>query len=66
MRRMTGGREEILAAVSFLSVQVRVDVTIADTEGSVLEKSHQNKPYDEILGAAQFTECTMHQCQKLS
>ena len=23
------------------------------------------KPYDEVLGAAQFTERTMHQCQKL-
>ena len=35
--RMTGGREEILAPVSFLSVQVRVYPTIADTEGCVKE-----------------------------
>ena len=25
-----------------------------------------NKPCDEVLGAAQFTERTMHKCQKLS
>ena len=25
-----------------------------------------NKPYDEVLGAAQFTERTMQKCQKLS
>ena len=25
-----------------------------------------NKPCDEVLGAAQFTEQTMHNCQKLS
>ena len=30
---MTGGGENILAPVSFLSVQVRVDMTVADTEG---------------------------------
>ena len=26
----------------------------------------KNKPYNEVLGAAQFTERTMQQCQKLS
>ena len=33
------------------------------------QKKHQcfnNKPCDEVLGAAQFTERTMHKCQKLS
>ena len=29
-------------------------------------KYSQNKPCDEVLGAAQFTERTMHQCQKMS
>ena len=27
---------------------------------------NKNKPYDEVLGAAQYTERTMHQCPKLS
>ena len=31
-----------------------------------LETLHENKPYDEVLGAAQFTECTSISCQKLS
>ena len=30
------------------------------------EKLKVNKPCDEVLGAAQFTEHTMRQCQKLS
>ena len=28
-------------------------------------KIHINKPYDEVLGAAQFTESTSISCQKL-
>ena len=38
-----------------------------------IDEEKRNKPYDEVLGAAQFTEYTMHQlskdvksCQKLS
>ena len=27
---------------------------------------NKNKPCDEVLGATQFTEHTMHQCQKLA
>ena len=37
MRRMTGTREQVLAAICFFSVQVRIDAAVTDTEGCVEE-----------------------------
>ena len=40
--------------------------TFSKMNPSLIGKPLKNKPYDEVLVAAQFTERTMHQCQKLS
>ena len=36
------------------------------SRGKIMVYFQKNKPYDEVLGAAQFTERTSISCQKLS